>query len=157
GDPGRAYLLTAALWSAVAAEGLAYAHPPASFEEVGQKTRRPSTVLKEGLATCLDSTLLFAAAIEAIGLHPVVVMQQGHCFAGEWLVEQNLKHRVENIASEVRRAIVAKELLVFETTLISQKPPATFDAAIDAAQTSLQERYETNFVAALDIARARSA
>src|SRR5690606_16271301 len=86
-DPRRAYMLVAALWSAVSAEGLTYANPPRSFEQVGQKTRRPSTVLSEGLATCLDSTLLFASAIEAVGLNPVIILQQGHCFVGAWLVE----------------------------------------------------------------------
>ncbi|MDP1562998.1 MAG: hypothetical protein Q8M16_16595 [Pirellulaceae bacterium] len=92
-------MLVAALWSAVAAKSLTYANPPRSFEAVGQKTRRPATVLSEGLATCLDSTLLFAAAIEAVGLNPVVVMVEGHCFAGAWLVQKTLPHIVERIAA----------------------------------------------------------
>ena len=64
GDPGRAYMLAAAIWSAVSAESLTYANPPRSFEKVGQKTRRPSQVLSHGLATCLDTSMLFAAALE---------------------------------------------------------------------------------------------
>ena len=32
GDPNRAYLLAAALWSAVAGRSLVYANPPGSFE-----------------------------------------------------------------------------------------------------------------------------
>src|SRR5690606_28588916 len=95
GDPRRAYLLCAALWSAVAGEGITYAAPPSSFEQTGQKTRRPGVVLGDRLATCLDTTLLFAAGIEALGLNPVIVMQQGHCFVGAWIVEKTLPKIIE--------------------------------------------------------------
>src|SRR5690606_6085606 len=90
GDPRRASMLAAAVWSAVAAEKLSYTNPPASFERSGQKVRRPSVVLSDGLATCLDTSLLFAAALEAIGLNTIIVMQDGHCFTGVWLVERTL-------------------------------------------------------------------
>lgn len=43
GDPGRAYLLSAALWSAATGLGLTYAEPPASFEREDQKVRGPWT------------------------------------------------------------------------------------------------------------------
>jgi hypothetical protein len=78
GDPNRAFLLAAALWSAVAGRSLIYANPPGSFEKVGQKTRRVGTVLSDGLATCLDTTLLFASGLEGIGLNPVQVMKKGN-------------------------------------------------------------------------------
>src|SRR5690606_35195217 len=74
GDPKRAYMLVAAIWSAAASYRLAYAEPPASFEKQGQKIRRPSTMLEQGLATCLDTTLFFAATIEAAGLNSVVLL-----------------------------------------------------------------------------------
>ena len=100
GDPRRAYMLVAALWSSVASKSLTYANPPKSFEQVGQKTRRPGTVLSDGLATCLDFTLLFAAAIEAVGLNPVIVMTNGHCFVGAWLVEKTLPRLIERDCSQ---------------------------------------------------------
>lgn len=59
-SPQRAYMLTAAIYSAIAGMGLHYAEP-ASFESRGQKIRRQMTVEQERLATCLDITLLFAA------------------------------------------------------------------------------------------------
>jgi len=61
-DPGRAYLLAAAIWSAMAGLALTCAEPPASFEREGQKIRGPGRITSEGLATCLDSTLFLAAA-----------------------------------------------------------------------------------------------
>ena len=65
GDPSRAYMLAGAIWSAATALGLSYAEPPASFESQGQKVRGPARIAEEGLATCLDATLLLAAAFEA--------------------------------------------------------------------------------------------
>jgi len=154
-DPNRSYMLAAALWSAIAAKSLTYANPPGSFEKVGQKTRRVTTVLADRLATCLDTTLLFASGLEAVGLNPVLVMNQGHCFAGVWLVEKTLKKLNENDCSELRKAIAAKELIVFETTLVTHRPPAGFDEAMSAAEAAITESREHKFVAAIDVARAR--
>ena len=154
-DPRRAYMLVAALWSAVASHGLTYANPPRSFELVGQKTRRPAIVLEQGLATCLDSTLLFAAAIEAVGLNPVIVMVEGHCFVGAWLVEKTLAHVVERDCSEIRKAIAARELLTFETTLITGRPPPRFDDAVKTAAQATSEAKENEYQATIDIVRAR--
>jgi hypothetical protein len=157
GDPSRAYMLAAAIWSAVAARSLTYANPPSSFEQVGQKTRRVASILQDGLATCLDSTLLFAAATEAVGLNPIVVMKQGHCFVGVWLVKKTLNKLLESDCSEVRKAIAARELITFETTQVTHQPPGRFQDAIATATAAIQEAEENDFVAGIDIARARMA
>src|SRR6185312_1928445 len=88
GMPQRAYMLAAAIYSAVAAQSLLYAEPPASFESRGQKVRRPSTIVSSKLATCLDTALLFAAALEATGLNPIILLFQGHAAVGVWLVKK---------------------------------------------------------------------
>ncbi|WP_374448527.1 hypothetical protein [Stella sp.] len=85
GSPQRAFLLAAAIYSAIAGLAIHYAEPPASFEERGQKVRRPATIAGDRLGTCLDTGLLFAAALEAVGLHPVVFLFRGHAAAGVWL------------------------------------------------------------------------
>ena len=157
GDPNRAYMLAAALWSAVTSCSLVYANPPGSFEQRGQKIRRVGVVIQDRLATCLDSTLLFAAGLEAIGLNPLLVMTQGHCFTGVWLVEKTAKQLVETDCSELRKAIAAKELVVFETTLVTHRPPARFPDAIAVATAALSEAKEKEFVAAIDVGRARMA
>jgi very-short-patch-repair endonuclease len=156
-DPGRAYLLLAAIWSAVASRSLTYANPPRSFELVGQKTRRPATVFSDGLATCLDSTLLFAAAIEAVGLNPVIVMVEGHSLVGAWLVEKTLGQVIEKDCSEIRKAIAAKELITFETTLVTGRQPTLFEEAVKTAGSSTVEAREAEFLATIDIRRARMA
>ena len=77
--------LVASIWSAVAGMRLSYALPPASFERVGQKIRTPSQILEGKVATCLDTTLLFAAALEQASLNPLIIFIKGHAFVGVWL------------------------------------------------------------------------
>ncbi len=84
-DRSRVWQVASAIWSAVAGLRLTYALPPASFERVGQKVRTPGAILEGRLATCLDTALLFAAALEQAGLNALIVMTKGHAFAGVWL------------------------------------------------------------------------
>ncbi len=154
-DPRRAYVLASAIWSAIADESLTYANPPRSFEQVGQKIRRPATILAERLATCLDSTLLFAAALEAVGLNSAIIMTEGHSFAGVWLIERTFKRMVECDCSEVRKAIAAKEFVTFETTLATQRPAGRFEDAINASLEATRESREQQFAAVIDVTRAR--
>ncbi len=156
GDPRRAYMLSAAIWSAVAGRGLTYAEPPRSFEKTGQKVRLPSVVIRDGLATCFDSSLLFASALEAVGLNPFVVLLDGHSFTGVWLVKRTFPNLLETDASEVRKALAAHEAITFETTAVTHSPPATFETAVALARKATTEQEEDRFVAAIDIARARS-
>ena len=125
-DPRRAYMLAAAIWSAVCGMGLAYAQPPKSFEKQGQKIRDPGAIKDHGLATCLDTTLLLAAAFEAAGLNPVVVFTQGHAFVGVWLLDKTFPLTLESDVMEVRKAVAAKEFRVLETTLVTHRPTVSF-------------------------------
>ena len=146
-DPKRAYLLTMAIWNAICGLKLTYANPTKSFETMDKKTRMPQTVVDPGLATCLDSTLLFSSAIEAVGLNPVIVMTEGHCFAGVWLSQQTFNQVVERESSEVRKALAANELVTFETTLVTQVPPVQFQHAVTTAKAATAETKERDFVA----------
>ena len=156
-DPKRVWTLLSAIWSSIASLKITYASPPASFEKTGQKTRLPSAVLEQGLATCLDTSLLFASAIEAAGLHPVVVLTKGHCFAGAWLADKLHGKLVEKDSSEIRKAIDAGELVTFESTLATQASPVRFEEAVETAREKTGIEQEHEFVAAIDISRARMA
>jgi very-short-patch-repair endonuclease len=155
-SPQRAYMLTAAIYSAVAGMGLHYAEPPASFESRGQKVRRPATIAGERLATCLDTTLFFAAALEAAGLHPVVLMFEGHAAVGVWLAQKTFANAIEQDQMEVRKALASRELVVFETTGVTHRPAMTMESAQKALDHRLGEDQARAFVAAIDIRRARS-
>jgi hypothetical protein len=108
GDPARAYMLTAAIWSAITRMALTYAEPPASFEMQGQKIRDPSRIATSKLATCLDTSLLLAAALEATGLNPIVIFTEGHAFTGVWLTDRSFNAIVEPDVTELRKAIAAR-------------------------------------------------
>lgn len=157
GDPRRAWILTAAIWSAATEAGIAYAEPPKSFEDRGQKVRDPGRIMGEGLATCLDTSLLLAAAAEAAGLNPVIVFTEGHAFAGVWLRPVGFSAVAEPDVTEIRKAVAAKELVLFETTLLTRRPAVGFPAAIDAALDQVSEAREHEFRLAVDIARCRIA
>ena len=70
----RVWQIASAIWTAVSSRRLVYAEPPASFETQGQKIRTPDEILSGGLATCLDTALLFSAAFEQAGLYPIITM-----------------------------------------------------------------------------------
>lgn len=155
-SPQRAYMLTAAIYSAIAAMSLHYAEPPASFESRGQKIRRPSRIAEERLATCLDTTLLFAAAIEATGLYPIILMFNGHAAAGVWLTKRTFANAIETDHMEVRKAMASHELIVLELTGVTHRPVLTFDSAQSALNHRLAEDQAKAFVAAIDVRRSRS-
>lgn len=156
-DPKRAYMLAAAIYSAVAGLAPHYAQPPASFEQRGQKVRGPSRIAQDELATCLDTTLMFAAALEAAGLNAVVVMLEGHAFVAVWLVKRTLPKAVEEDVIELRKAVAARELVVFETTGVTHRPAMTFEQARQRGEDQLAEGAAQGFVCAIDVTRSRSA
>ena len=156
-DPARAWLLAGAIWSAVTGLGLSYAMPPASFERAGQKVRSPARIRSEGLTTCLDSTLLLAAAFEAAGLNSVVLFSHGHAWVGVWLVERDFGYVTEPDVVSIRKAAQAHEFIPVETTLATKRPTIGFEQAVDEGRRRLSEEREDEFVVAVDISRARAA
>ena len=155
-DPQRTYMLAAAIYSAIASMGIHYAEPPTSFEERGQKVRRPAKIAEDRLATCLDTTLLFAAALEGAGLYPVILMFQGHSAVGVWLSKRNFANTIETDQMEVRKALASRELVVFETTGVTHRPAMTLEAAQRALDHRMTEDEARAFIAAIDVRRARS-
>jgi very-short-patch-repair endonuclease len=152
GSRQRAWELASAAWSAVCGYQISYVLPPASFEQEGQKVRSPSQVLDGGVGTCLDTALLFAAAMEQAGLNPILLLTKGHAFTGVWLQPQEFAQVLNEDASSVRKRIELQELLVFETTLATQSPAPGFSHAVDIAKRQLTDE---DFVMAVDLRRAR--
>lgn len=151
----RVWELTSAIWSAICSLRLSYALPPASFESNGQKVRTPSAILEGKVSTCLDTALLFAAALEQAGLNPLIVLTRGHAFAGVWLQPLEFSSLITDEAAALRRRIDLQELLVFETTLATQAHPAKLSQAEQAAQRLIAEDAPDAFEVAVDIRRAR--
>ena len=80
-----------------------------------------------------------------------IVMTEGHCFAGVWLVETTLSRLIAEDCSEIRKAIAAKELVTFETTMITTRRPARFEDSVRTATAATREPQESSFVAAEEV------
>ena len=155
GGPKRVWELSSAIWAAIGSMGLDYALPPASFEQSGQKIRTPGQIAEAGLATCLDSTLLICSVLEQCGLNPVIVFAKGHAFAGVWLKEEEFSTVVVDDITALRKRTKLKELIVFETTLLTKRPMISLKTAIEQAENQLSEEEEGKFELVVDIRRAR--
>lgn len=150
-DPQRVAHLAAAVYEAVAAAGVRYVNPPASFSAAGQKVRTPEQVLDTKLGTCLDLTVVLAAALEAIGLHPVLVLTADHAFPGVWLTEVTLQDPVQDDPVLLRKRVDLREALVFDSSTVTQGVP--FDRAVRVARQRLDDSDAYRLL--IDVAGAR--
>lgn len=155
GERTRVYELASAIWTAVADLELSYAMPPASFERDGQKIRTPAAILNGRLATCLDTALLFAAAMEQASLNALIVLTEGHAFVGCWLQPQEFANLVTDDVAAVRTRLDLDELILFETTMVAQNPPTRFSDAVAEAKRQVGALEIGDVFTALDIKRAR--
>ncbi len=139
-DINRVLNQAAAIFSAIKEENLVYCVPPASFEKAGQRVRLCDAVLKQKMGTCLDLTLLYVSCLEAIGLHPLMILQTGHIFSGVWLDELSFPESVQDDPSLITKRLAngVNEIAVIETTLaVNGKGSSTFDDARQSAEHSL--------------------
>lgn len=155
GSRQRVWEIAAAIYAAIANLGISYALPPASFESDGQKIRLPGQILEGRLATCLDTTMLFASALEQAGLNPIVVLPHSHAVVGVWLQPGELSGIVIDEAETLRKRIKLKELILIETTLASSHPSPPFSKAVATADECISLDKDESFIAGIDIRRAR--
>ncbi|MAW61397.1 MAG: DNA helicase [Planctomycetes bacterium] len=156
GSRQRVWEITSAIYAAVANLRLKYAIPPTSFEANGQKIRVPSQILSGGVATCLDSTMLLASAFEQAGLNPLVALLKEHALVGVWLQPEKLTSVTNEEAEVLRKRGQLQELVLIESTLLTQHPTPPFSRAIERANAQLDPENDSNFVTTIDIARARA-
>lgn len=57
---------------------------------VAQRINLPSETLSRGIANCIDSTVMFASALEAIGFHPYILILKEHSLLG-WSISSKSK------------------------------------------------------------------
>ena len=152
----RVWEIASAIYTAICTLRLKYAVPPASFERDGQKIRLPSQLCEGGVATCLDTAMLFASVFEQAGLNPIVALSKGHALVGVWLQLEDLSTIVIDEAETLRKRADLKELVLVETTCATSYPAPPFSKALERAKDSIRPEDDDTFVAAVDVRRARS-
>ena len=152
----RIWELTSAIYTAIANLGITYSLPPASFERNGQKIRLPNQIIDNPVATCLDTSLLFASALEQAGLNPIIALPKGHAIVGVWLQPEELATIVIDNAETLRKRSQLGEMLLIETTLVTNKPAAPFSKSTKVASETIDVTKDDTFEAAIDIRQARA-
>lgn len=155
GDPNRVKMMAAAVYAAIQEKNIAYAVPPSSFEEVGQRVRLCETVMEQHLGTCMDMTLLYVSCLEAMGLNPIMVLMYGHIFSGVWLADESFADPIVEDPSQLEKRMAngIHEMIVVECTAMCSGEKYDFDMAMKAA-VSFVGNYQ-HFVFAVDVLRAR--
>ncbi|WLD93800.1 DUF3320 domain-containing protein [Alkalihalobacillus sp. AL-G] len=140
GDPNRVIAQLSAIYSAILAQGITYANPPASFEAEGQKIRFPDVIKEHKLGTCLDLTLLYAACAEAIGIHPIIVFFRGHAYPAFWLKEYSSPESYQDDKSLLTKNMAGgiNDIIAVESTMLTNEK-ASFISAVHFAEDSLNK------------------
>jgi very-short-patch-repair endonuclease len=152
----RPYLYGSALWSVLFNERMTYLSPPQGWATFGQRIRPAEDLMKYKTAACLDTSVLFASCLENMGLNPVIALTKEHAFAGFWLIDDSFPVLTNDDPIDLKKRIDAHDLVMFETTLVTNDAPVTFMQAIDRAKYLLSEEKESDFVMLIDINHARS-
>ena len=145
-----------AIFNALYNYKIAYSNPPASFETF-QKIRIPQTVLELHKGTCIDLAILYAACLENIGLHPLLIIKNGHAYAGAFLNEIDKFNEIVcesnsliyNLASDGMNKIC-----LVECTYFTIDKYADFNSAIKFAKEETLK--DSKYFKAIDIYSAHS-
>lgn len=149
----RAWEQVAAIYRAIGELGIRYMSPPASFETTGQKVRFPTDIVEDRFGTCLDLALLFCACCEQAGLHPLILMHEGHAYSGCWLEDRTLEEPAIDDLQRIRKLVEVEVLTVIESTALASESVGTLEESERSAKPHLTT--ELPFCLALDVRRAR--
>jgi len=152
----KPYLMTAALWNVVFSQRIAYVSPPQNFAREGQRIRLSADISTTKIGACLDTSLLFASCIELMGLNPVIALGKEHAFVGVWLVDERFPVLTNDDPMDLRKRVDARDLVLFESTLVTNSTPITFEQAKAYARDLISENKEEDFVYVIDIKQARA-
>lgn len=154
-DRRRVYRMIEGLFRALHAKNLFYSVPPASYEECGQKVRFAENVIDSQTGTCLDLSLLFASALEQMGLNPLLMLEQGHAYVGCWLEPGGLELPTTDDLEQLQKLTdgADAQVLIWEATLVTEK-----QGSLNEAEQHARKRLNTSTTLrlAIDIVRARA-
>ena len=154
-NPDRVKKQMAAIYEAIAGMQVTYCSAPASFEETGQRIRLVDAITTYKLGNCLDLSLFYAACLEAVGIHSLIIILKGHAFAGGWVVQQSFSDPVNDDPSLLTKRIAdgINEIVLTEATCMCSGNNVSFDEAFRSAAEKLQQ--PDDFILFIDVKRAR--
>src|SRR3954471_2794312 len=126
-DAERIDEVVEALTWAMRRRSIRAAEPPASWTEVGQQVRTPGEVLDGGTGTALDTVVTLAAALEHVGLRPLLWLVSGgpsgseHAFLGYWREEHTAGAAGTPDAANLVELVDAGVVRLVETTLLTDR------------------------------------
>lgn len=147
-DPARILEQAKVIFETIGAQNWASAEQ--SPLESTQPLRLCDQVAAEGRAASLELSLVYAACLEAAGLHPLLLLQEKHAFVGLWLEAVCFPEAVQTDPAQIAKRQAAG---VDELTVIDIARGGTFEDAVQAGQALVGE--DLQYI--IDIARARLA
>lgn len=138
----RVRLTAAAFYAAFQARRLTYIGMPPSFESDGQKIRTPEQLLSEGRGNCLDLTMMMAACLEYAGLHPILLLTNGHAFPGVWLEEEAFDTLIIDDPLAIKKRVEVGAICIFDSSTMTNQPPVEFQVAERIALENLNEELQ---------------
>lgn len=121
GSPERIPQIVEALCDAIHDDDIAYAVPPTSWGEHGQRVRTAEDVLEGRLGTCLDTTILMASVLEYLSIEPLIVVLPGHALIGYWRAEKHISEDLAMPGWELLNQIDRGEIGLIETTMLTER------------------------------------
>lgn len=146
----------AALCEAIVEKDVAYSAPPTNWSDEGQRIRTAEEVLEGRLATCLDTTILMASALEFVDLQPLLLLLDGHAFLGYWKTEDHGPEPIAASGPSLINHIDRGDIGLVETTALTNADavsPATLHHA--ARQAMLPDGSAVLFAVSVHEARER--
>ena len=156
-NPDRVKKQMAAVFESIRELGIIYCPPPASFEESGQRIRMIDTLISQKLGTCLDLSLIYSSSLEAVGIHPIIVIIKEHAFTGGWLIDDSFADSINDDYTLLSKRSVEgiNEILLVEATFMNAGNKNSFDDSVKAANFHLTK--SDDFLLFVDVKRSRFA
>lgn len=159
----RADAIVEAVFGVLGNRQIRYSNPPASWELSrlgGQHVRSHEEVLSDRFGTCLDTTVLFAAVLEQVGINSTMWLVKGHAFIAYWRFEGQALPSAsldKDSAGTLFNLVNADYMRIVETTALTNEKQASLQAS-SAETKNLHVQgaaAATNLVYVIDVKQAR--
>lgn len=155
GDKQRISDIAATLFYTLKRENWVYSALLPSYEKEGQRIRMIDLVRQQRFGNCIDLSLVMCACLEAMDLHPLLILIPGHAFVGCWLTNSRMDAPVTAYKSDIVNRIGKgnESILLWEATAVCVGRQENFGEAVALAESLLIG--DKAFQYAIDIRAAR--